>query len=175
MNTHFRNSVTTSPPATRYRWCTGSSALRKGRWSQHQQAYLITTNTVRRQPLFHDFWSGREVVLVMKSLHDHGLLHSHAYVLMPDHLHWLFTLRCEELSSVIRQFKSRSARAVNRRSQTSGQLWQQGFHDHAIRYDESIIHAARYIVANPLRAKLVKTINDYPHWDAQWIPWCESS
>ena len=29
--------------------------------------------------------------------------------------------------------------------------------------------AARYIVANPLRAGLVKQIGDYPLWDAIWL------
>ena len=147
----------------------GSTALRKGRWSQHQQTYLITTNTERHEPHFKDLWVSREVILVMKAMHGYGLLCSHAFVLMPDHLHWLFTLRCEELATVMQQFKSLSARAVNRRCRAHGRLWQQGFHDHAIRHDESMIHTARYIVANPLRAKLVHRINDYPHWDAEWI------
>ena len=147
----------------------GLAALRQGRWSQHQQTYLITTNTKQRRPRFSDLWSGREVILTMKALHDYGLLHSHAFVLMPDHLHWLFTLRCEELATVMQQFKSLSARAVNRRANAHGQLWQRGFHDHAVRHDESMIHTARYIIANPLRAKLVRRINDYPHWDAEWI------
>jgi len=28
---------------------------------------------------------------------------------------------------------------------------------------------ARYIVANPLRAGLVESVRDYPHWDAIWL------
>ena len=149
--------------------CKGVAVLRKGRWSQVQRAYLITTATAQRQARFNNLWAAREVVLVMKSLHDYGLLHSHAYVLMPDHLHWLLTLQRENLATVMQQFKSLSARAVNRRSGVHGCLWQKGFHDHAIRHDESMIHTARYIVANPLRANLVAKINDYPHWDAEWI------
>ena len=147
----------------------GSAALRKGRWSQHGQAYLVTTNTIERQPRFSDLWSGREVILAMKAIHNYGLLHSHAFVLMPDHLHWLFTLRRESLATVMQEFKSLSARAVNRRLHARGPLWQQGFHDHAIRNDESLIRIARYIIANPLRANLVTRINDYPHWDARWL------
>ena len=162
-------SATTEPPSTRNFRNQGSAVLRKGRWSQHQQTYLITTNTEHHQRRFDDLWAGREVIRIMKSSHDDGLLSSHAYVLMPDHLHWLFTLRCGELPTVIQRFKSLSARAVNRRCHTRGRVWQQGFHDHAIRHEESMIRAARYLVANPLRAKLVERINDYPHWDAEWI------
>lgn len=105
----------------------------------------------------------------MKALHDYGLLRSHAFVLMPDHLHWLFTLHGKELAAVIGQFKSLSERAVNRKVRVHGHLWQKGFHDRALRRDEPVIQVARHIVANPLRSSLVSKINDYPHWDSEWI------
>jgi len=64
---------------------------------------------------------------------------------------------------VVRSVKSVSAHRLG------GALWQRGFHDHALRRDEDIEDIARYIVANPLRAGLVRHIGDYPHWDAIWI------
>ncbi|MFT5174125.1 MAG: putative transposase [Gammaproteobacteria bacterium] len=149
--------------------CKRSMLVRNGPWPQHQQTYLITTHTEHRQPRFRSLRASREVVLIMKALHDYGLLRSHAFVLMPDHLHWLFTLHGTELAALIGQFKSLSARAVNRKVRVQGHLWQQGFHDRAIRHDESVIQVARYIVANPLRSSLVSKINDYPHWDSEWI------
>ncbi|MCF6281296.1 MAG: hypothetical protein L3J28_03650 [Candidatus Polarisedimenticolaceae bacterium] len=42
-------------------------------------------------------------------------------------------------------------------------------HDRAIRKEEDLVAIARYIVANPLRAGLVKSIKDYPHWDCVWL------
>jgi putative transposase len=50
-----------------------------------------------------------------------------------------------------------------------GRIWQDGFHDHALRKEEAVIDAARYIVANPLRAGLVGSVKDYSHWDAIWL------
>ena len=35
--------------------------------------------------------------------------------------------------------------------------------------DEDLAGVARYIVANPLRAKLVRALADYPFWDAVWL------
>ena len=35
--------------------------------------------------------------------------------------------------------------------------------------DEDLVAVARYIVANPVRAGLVKNVRDYPHWDAVWL------
>jgi hypothetical protein len=50
-----------------------------------------------------------------------------------------------------------------------GPVWQSGFHDRALRHDEDLLDAARYIVANPLRAGLVKSLRMYSHWDACWL------
>ncbi len=89
---------------------------------------------------------------------------------MPDHLHWLFQLNegCL-LSRVMKTLKARSAIAINRYRGQGGSIWQRAYYDHALRKDEDIRNIARYIVANPLRAGLVKNIGDYPHWDCTWL------
>jgi REP element-mobilizing transposase RayT len=92
-----------------------------------------------------------------------------AWVLMPDHLHWLFILGDGELANVVRVSKSRSARAVNLMLQREGPVWQKGYYDHAVRDDEDLRKLARYIVDNPLRSGLVQRIGDYPLWDAVWL------
>jgi REP element-mobilizing transposase RayT len=89
---------------------------------------------------------------------------------MPDHLHWLFMLKANDLSAVVARMKQRSASEVNRLTGRCGEtLWQHGFHDRAVRAEEGIVAIARYIVANPLRARLVKRIGDYPFWNAVWL------
>ena len=88
---------------------------------------------------------------------------------MPDHLHWLFELGDQPLDTVLASVKSRSAKAVNASRRKTGQVWQRGFHDRAVRHEEDIRAIARYIVANPLRAGLVQHVGDYPLWDAVWL------
>ncbi len=105
----------------------------------------------------------------MQTMHDAELLHSLAWVLMPDHLHWLVTVDSIDLSEVVRVFKGKTGFVLNKRLTRQGAFWQRGFYDHAIRKEEDIRAAARYIVANPLRAGLVEHISDYPHWDAIWL------
>jgi putative transposase len=65
--------------------------------------------------------------------------------------------------------KSYSARSVNAAISERGSLWQDGFHDHAIRREEDLRAIARYVVFNPVRAGLVRSLRDYPLWDAMWI------
>lgn len=50
-----------------------------------------------------------------------------------------------------------------------GPLWQNGFHDRAIRNESDLLPAARYVIANPIRAGLVSSVCDYPYWNAKWL------
>jgi len=144
--------------------------LLKGRVSLPGQIYHVTTCTEARLPLFSDFARARLLVAEMRRLHDTRQLESLAWVIMPDHLHWLFQL-CdrETLSNSIKQFKARSSLAIAPTFRPGARVRQRGFHDHAIRGDEDLLAAARYIVANPLRAGLVRRLGEYPLWDAKWL------
>lgn len=146
-----------------------SSHLRIGRVSHTNGIYLLTTNTLNRKPLFSDWRVGRLVVEQFRQEQIRGTARSLAWVVMPDHFHWLMELQSGELKDVMRRIKSLSTHSINQMMQSSGKCWQQGFHDHALHREEDLKHLARYVVANPLRAGLVKRIGDYPLWDAIWI------
>jgi len=75
----------------------------------------------------------------MRRLAEAGYVDSLAWVLMPDHLHWLFSLNEKHsLSAVIRLLKGRSAIGLNRILQRQGPIWQKSFYDHALRRDEDV-------------------------------------
>jgi REP element-mobilizing transposase RayT len=146
-----------------------SHRLRTGRVSEPGRIYLLTTAVHHRQPIFGDWRVGRLVVDQLRRAQEEGLVVSQAWVVMPDHFHWLVELHNGSLTCVMRRVKSCSTLAVNRACRREGRLWQQGFQDRAIRKEENLRAAARYIVANPLRAGLVDRIGDYPLWDAIWL------
>ncbi|MDR2319936.1 MULTISPECIES: transposase [unclassified Pseudomonas] len=146
-----------------------SHRLRRGRFSEPGRLYMLTTVTYQRQPLFHDFHHARLVVKHLRVSHDIRDCHSLAWVVMPDHLHWLIELRDVTLGTLMRKFKSRTAIALRKAGLGHTRIWQPGYQDHALRREESLVHVARYIVANPLRAGLVRSVRDYPHWDAVWL------
>jgi len=146
-----------------------SHRLRTGRFSEHGRVYLITIQTLNRRPVFYDWRLGRLLVKEMKQAHDEGLASSLAWVIMPDHCHWLFELNRGSLANLMRRVKSRSAIVVNKVLRSEGRFWQAGYHDAAIRHDDDLKKFARYVVANPLRAGLVERLGDYPLWDAVWL------
>ena len=114
--------------------------------------------------------AARLLVHELRRLHENGDVNSLAWVIMPDHLHWLFQLdKHWPLSRVVKSLKARSALTINRYRCQSGSLWQRAYYDRAARKDEDIRRIAQYIILNPLRAGLVQDIGDYPHWDSAWM------
>ena len=145
-------------------------ALRRGRHSLRHHVYCITTVTRDRLPVFTDITTARLLVHELRRLHEHGDVISLAWVVMPDHLHWLIQLTERwPLSRVVKTLKARSALTINRHLCRHGSIWQRAYHDRAARRDEDIRQIARYIVANPLRAGLVGNVGDYLHWDCIWM------
>ena len=142
--------------------------LRRGRFSETGRIYLVTFVTRRRIPVFRDLYLGRIIVNVMKG--EQRSATTLCYVIKPDHVHWLMQLGdSKSLSSVVQTVKSISAHRIKRVGKSTGNVWQRGFHDHALRKEEDIRALARYVVANPLRAGLVERIGDHPLWDAVWL------
>jgi len=148
----------------------GYSDLCKGRASIPRQIYFVTVTTQSRTPWFKELGAARLVVKEMRGLHSQGDVDSLAWVLMPDHLHWLIQLGSDmTLSGAMRKLKGRSTASIRNYRNVSAKIWQRGFHEHAVRREENIVAIARYIVANPLRAGLVSSLRDYPLWDAKWL------
>ena len=144
--------------------------LAKGRFSSENQIYFITTVIHNRRKLFVNLDVCRNIILQMKRFDDDECVQTIAWVIMPDHVHWLFELKSnDDLGTVLKKFKGRSSRTLNLLLGEKGTFWQHAYHDHALRRDEDIKKIARYIVANPLRAGLVERIADYSHWDAVWL------
>jgi putative transposase len=148
----------------------GHKALRKGRVSMPGRVYLLTTTTLFRRPVFRDF----EAANIAASVHtmkwvwrDSQCL---AWVLMPDHWHGLVMLgENDQLHTLMGRFKMASSKNVSDKHKTNGWLWARGYHDHALRSDEALRNAGRYIVANPLRAGIVGDLGMYPFWNAVWL------
>lgn len=153
-----------------------SKDLRKHRISLPNQVYLVTAVTYERRRWFDDFFLGRIVVDCLRQQQLSGRVESLAFVVMPDHFHWLLVLQPGfSLSEVMRSVKGRSARKIGEYVRQKGlsieqrKFWQDGFHDHALRKEEDVKVLARYVIANPLRAGLVSHIGNYPLWDAKWV------
>ena len=148
----------------------GHLALRRGRWSVAGQPYLVTFTTHRRIPRFAD---AQVAMSACRAIEDPRLWANSrllAWVLMPDHWHGLLVLGSPDaLPSLVGRLKTNTARCVGRTAASTGSVWARGFHDHALRREEALVDAARYVVRNPVVAGLVTRVGEYPYWNATWL------
>ena len=139
-----------------------SCELRKGRYSQPGNYYFLTTAVANRRRIFA---ASDHAVVVLDSirwLDSARQFIVDAAVVMPDHLHFVGQLGDSTLARVMHSLKSFSANKLAAAG-VSSPVWQDGYHDHGLRKDEGYRARVAYVLQNPLRARLVQRLEDYPH------------
>jgi REP element-mobilizing transposase RayT len=90
---------------------------------------------------------------------------------MPNHFHGLLRLNVNgsTLPNVIKGLKGSASFIINKECNQQKQFWQSSFYDRALRVDEDRKNLARYILANPLRKRLVNNIANYSFWNSVYL------
>lgn len=137
-------------------------------------AYFVTICTTGRAPIFwKDFLfpelspSGMIAAEEIRVLEDRfPSVRIEKYVIMPDHVHILLTLRrqgqsgegrqgqspCPTLGSVVGAYKSISTKRINRETGAPGEkIWQPRYYEHIVRGEEDFLTIWQYIQENPAR------------------------
>jgi putative transposase len=127
---------------------------------QSEQTYFVSTQAAERRPFFrHERWA-RLFLDVLEHYRSGYLLH--AYVLMPDHVHLLFSPQ-ESLERAMQNIKGGFSYRAKRELGWQGDIWQKGFTDHRIRDAEDFERHIDYIRLNPVRARLCQNPAEYPY------------
>lgn len=87
----------------------------------------------------------------------------HAYVLMTNHVHLLFTPQERGgAGRLMHVLSGHYARGFNRRNQRTGTLWEGRYRASTIDSESYFFACSRYIELNPVRAQLAAHPGDYP-------------
>jgi putative transposase len=87
-------------------------------------------------------------VLEQTLMHDQGTkAHHHIWVIMPNHIHLLFTLAAS-LEKLMQSWKGISARRIGK-----GSIWQKNYRDTLIRDASHFANAVRYIRRNAAKLR----------------------
>ncbi len=114
------------------------------------------------------YWLRESVVaqVVTDSLQYCGEKYFHlwAYCIMPNHVHVLLKHHesAPTLCKILQHHKGFTAIESNRLLGRAGQFWHRETYDHIVRNQEEFYRIARYILNNPVKAKLVKHWNEWP-------------
>ncbi len=100
---------------------------------------------------------------VLRSLVAEHRFKLHDFVIMPDHVHLLFTIEDgTTVEKAMQLIKGRFSHRLSHEFGHKGEVWQKGFSEIQVLGDESFKNHRAYIATNPLKAGLVDVPEKYP-------------
>ncbi len=128
-------------------------------WEKHEQ-FDDRLDTERgadflRQPAI--------ATMVVRALRhfDGTRYHLHAWCVMPNHVHVVFTAQ-DDLASILHSWKSYTANRANKLLGRSGEFWQREYYDHLVRDEADFARCVEYTLNNPVKAGLCQTPEEWP-------------
>jgi len=118
--------------------------------------YHITTRGNAYQDVFLDDTDREEFLEILEQTVDRFNWLCHAYCLMTNHYHLLIETVDPTLSRGMRQLNGVYTQAFNRRHERVGHLFQGRYKAILVEKEAYLLELSRYIVLNPVRAKMVK-------------------
>ena len=124
--------------------------------------YHLTARGDRREPIFADE-SDRLLFLELlgKEVRQQGWL-LYAYCLMDNHYHLLLETPEPNLARGMRRLNGVYTQVFNRRHQQVGHLLQGRYKSILVDKDSYLMELCRYVVLNPVRAKMVAAVKHWP-------------
>ncbi len=117
--------------------------------------YHVTSRGNARQDIVVDEHDRSQFLSLLAHVVDRYGWLCHAYCLMDNHYHLLIETPQPNLSLGMRQLNGRYTQAYNRRHERVGHLFQGRFMAILVEKEAHLLELCRYVVLNPVRAKLV--------------------
>ena len=134
--------------------------------------YFFTVNLLERQRtlLVDEIAHLRAAVRRVRALYP---FHIDACVVLPDHLHCVWTLPTGDADFAtrwrlikllfVKQLPATERRSANRRNRAERGIWQRRYWEHCIRDDADYRHHVDYVHLNPVKHGHVGRVVDWPH------------
>ena len=123
--------------------------------------YHLTSRGDRREDIYEDDVDRRTFLDVLSSVIGQFNWTCYAYCLMSNHYHLLIQTPDANLSKGMRQLNGVYTQAYNRRHNKTGHLFQGRYKSILVDEDNYLLELSRYIVLNPVRAGMVKRVDQW--------------
>jgi REP element-mobilizing transposase RayT len=124
--------------------------------------YHVTARGNARQAIYHDDTDRRQFLDLLGHEVEQQQWRCYAYCLMDNHYHLLIETPEGHLSRGMRRLNGTYTQAFNRRHRRVGHVLQGRFRSVLVEKDAYLLELCRYIVLNPVRAKMVRTVQAWP-------------
>jgi REP element-mobilizing transposase RayT len=123
--------------------------------------YHITARGNERGAIYKDSGDMQKFLDILGMLSVKHRIVVHGYVLMQNHYHLLIETPAGNIARAIHYLNATYTNYFNRRHNRAGHLFQGRYGSHIIEKDQYLLAVNRYIHLNPVRARLVKTPEQY--------------
>lgn len=123
--------------------------------------YHVTSRGNEKKPVFKDDTDRLNFLNTLKHVNKRYNWICHAYCLMTNHYHLLIETPDGNLSLGMRQLNGVYTQLFNRRHGRTGHLFQGRYKAILIQKDSHLLEVCRYVVLNPVRAKMVEKPGDH--------------
>jgi putative transposase len=123
--------------------------------------YHLTSRGDRRENIYEDDEDRLAFLEVFSSVIEQFNWVCYAYCLMSNHYHLLVQTPDANLSKGMRQLNGVYTQAYNRRHQKTGHLFQGRYKSILVDEDNYLLELSRYIVLNPLKAGMIKKVDQW--------------
>jgi REP element-mobilizing transposase RayT len=123
--------------------------------------YHVTSRGNARQAIYKDDADRLAFLKTLEAVVERFNWLCHAYCLMGNHYHLLIETPEGNLSKGMRELNGRYTQAFNRRHRRVGHLFQGRFKAILVERDSYLLELCRYVVLNPVRAKMVRAPGHY--------------
>jgi len=124
--------------------------------------YHVTARGDRQEPIYEDDKDRKFFLDLLGKVIVEWNWVCHAYCLMGNHYHLLVETPDGNLAKGMRQLNGVYTQLSNRQHQRVGHLFQGRYKAILVDRDEYLLELSRYVVLNPVRARLVKRVEDWP-------------
>lgn len=143
---------------------------RRNKTGNPNDHFFFSIVTEGKKPWFDNPEINGLILEIVKAVEAKSGFKFSAWVILPDHLHWLTMAGTADYSKAIWAFK-RGVSAQFKRTRTISQgdiLWQDRFWEHTIRDDDDYCRHVDYIHYNPVKHGYVRSPRDW-----QWSSFAE--
>ncbi len=133
--------------------------MRKPRRHNPGAIYHVMVRGNNKQQIFFNTQDKEKYLMLLFETLDKFSAKIHAYCLMPNHIHLLLEVSSLPLSNIMHCLSCRYVKYFNKTHQRSGHLFQGRFKSIVVLRDQYFLTLIRYIHQNPLRAKLIQTLD----------------
>lgn len=126
------------------------------------QPCSITISAIDRKPIFLEVEFTNSCIEILAEYSQKHGMKCHVFCFMPDHIHLLIeAIPSKSLIGIIQELKGLWTK-VGWQYGLEGAIFQKSFFDHFLRKDEDVMTVVKYILNNPVRAKIVEQWQNYP-------------